>query len=104
MIWFTLGMLSVILINPHNNKLVSLRIMGAGSSAWLERSTDNRKVGSSNPPRPTIPSSHVMGLNEILRIICDYLKPTTKTYYDNAHKYLESIGFSPFPILLGGST
>jgi hypothetical protein len=28
--------------------------MGAGSSAWLERSTDNRKVGSSNPPRPTI--------------------------------------------------
>jgi hypothetical protein len=30
------------------------RQMGAGSSAWLERSTDNRKVGSSNPPRPTI--------------------------------------------------
>jgi hypothetical protein len=25
----------------------------AGSSAWLERSTDNRKVASSNPARPT---------------------------------------------------
>ncbi len=28
--------------------------MWAGSSAWLERSTDNRKVASSNPARPTI--------------------------------------------------
>ena len=26
---------------------------GAGSSAWLERSTDNRKVAGSNPARPT---------------------------------------------------
>jgi hypothetical protein len=25
----------------------------AGRSVWLERSTDNRKVGSSNPPRHT---------------------------------------------------
>ena len=41
------------LIKPHNIKLLT-RQMGAGSSAWLERSTDNRKVGSSNPPRPTI--------------------------------------------------
>jgi hypothetical protein len=43
-----------ILINPHNIKLVSLQKMWAGSSAWLERSTDNRKVASSNPARPTI--------------------------------------------------
>lgn len=28
--------------------------MGAGSSAWLERSTDNRKVAGSNPARPII--------------------------------------------------
>ncbi len=53
MIWFTLEMLSVILINPHNIRLVSPQ-KWAGSSARLERSTDNRKVGSSNPPRPTI--------------------------------------------------
>src|SRR5512137_2617337 len=54
MLWFTLEMLSVILINPHNIKLLSPQKVGAGSSARLERLTDNRKVGSSNPPRPTI--------------------------------------------------
>ncbi len=53
MLWFTMEMLSVILINQHNIKLVSPQAW-AGSSARLERSTDNRKVGSSNPPRPTI--------------------------------------------------
>ena len=50
----TLKTLSVILINPHNIKLVSRQKMWAGSSARLERSTDNRKVASSNPARPTI--------------------------------------------------
>ena len=53
----TLKTLSVILINPHNIKLVSPQKMWAGSSARLERSTDNRKVASSNPARPTIQSS-----------------------------------------------
>ena len=53
----TLRTLSVILINPHNIKLVSPQKMWAGSSARLERSTDNRKVASSNPARPTIQSS-----------------------------------------------
>ena len=42
-----------ILINPLNISVVSPR-MWAGSSARLERSTDNRKVAGSNPARPTI--------------------------------------------------
>jgi hypothetical protein len=52
--WSCFKRFTATLINPHNIKLLSPQNVGAGSSAWLERSTDNRKVGSSNPPRPTI--------------------------------------------------
>ena len=55
-LWCWIKRFTAIFINLHNIRLVSPR-MGAGSSARLERSTDNRKVGSSNPPRPTIQTS-----------------------------------------------
>jgi hypothetical protein len=34
-------------------------LLWAGSSAWLERSTDNRKVAGSNPARPTTNSQQI---------------------------------------------
>ena len=68
--------------------------MWAGSSAWLERSTDNRKVGSSNPPRPTIPLTFSIKKN-IYKKNCYCIKPTTNAYFDMARKYLVNYFLSP---------
>ncbi len=39
--------------NPVGSTKISGRHPRAYSSAWLERTPDKRKVGGSNPPRPT---------------------------------------------------
>ena len=40
--------------------------LGAYSSVWLERTPDKRKVGGSNPPRPTKPWIEVRGASALL--------------------------------------
>ncbi len=39
-----------------------MKLVGAGSSARLERTPDKREVGGSSPPRPTIHVNELSGI------------------------------------------
>ena len=59
--------------------------MWAGSSAWLERSTDNRKVAGSNPARPT-PNTHSGGYDELPVAMSIVLCPDPR-FFANLKKF-----------------
>ncbi len=58
MLLLKIEVLTKTLLNQHNINFGVFQPW-AGSSAWLERSTDNRKVAGSNPARPTKLTTHI---------------------------------------------